>query len=871
MSKNLTRKGLALGALLALGSSVIAGAPAQAAGELVVVPSAGTSYNAVAGSVFNLSTTFAPGYTPSSYAQLKYIVKTDANAGVTYGANSSLVTAPATSQAVSLSSSAVTATGAGATTINYLGLKTNDTAVSSSVEVTAFVDANNDGAVTAGEWNTVKTVNFKKLADITPVVTLAQPSTGDTTVSATVAWGDLNVQQASNSSTYLVATGSDNSSLAVEFNIAGAGYPAGDLLIGSPAPGASGVTYASATGKYSKTVSALASAATVAVRAVWSTNDWTDLATDTNVYSSTILGSAASAAATARTINTTNGLVANVVKGNDATGTAATAIASNTAAVVRTNGTFVAEVKAYDTATTPVAAKSVAVVGSVVATTTATDLRPASTGVTEISVTVNGTKYTSETALNAATVALTTDASGLASLTISSVGLSANDQLTIAFSAQNLTSSILATQTNATYTVSDDNASAVIATNKNTATTLNYSVKDQFGVLSTRTNERLVVTATTAATVTQYIAVSGGKASFTVTPVTDSTSDITVAAALEVSTNTNGTITWAANGTDVGNRTVKIRAAAYTMDTAPAVAFVWNGTASAAYNATTNYLQPLTTAALADLAAVSGTTAATATWQTVTLTGSNAGEKLTVSGTGVFLSIDGATATADTATKVAQAAAVTIYVASNTTGAKTLTVTNGLVSKTVVVTFDKAAATAGKTVSIGTLDAQAQAGRAVDVSAVLVDKFGNPVQGATVTLTATGVGYLANNSVVTSDASGKVTAKLVVGSADLGTATITASSTLADATVATATKSIEFGITDVTDISSAGRAIYVNTEFAKGKVVTVYINGKRMPVKAQEATDNAVERKYTQRKAGTYTVTVRISGGVVSTEKIVIK
>ncbi len=104
----------------------------------------------------------------------------------------------------------------------------------------------------------------------------------------------------------------------------------------------------------------------------------------------------------------------------------------------------------------------------------------------------------------------------------------------------------------------------------------------------------------------------------------------------------------------------------------------------------------------------------------------------------------------------------------------------------------------------------------------------------------------------------------------MGTATLTAKITVS-AVDYTSVKSMEFGITDVTDISSAGKAIYVNTEFAKGKVVTVYINGVRMPVKAAEATDNAVERKYTQRKAGTYTVTVRVSGGVVASEKIVIK
>jgi hypothetical protein len=62
MSKNLTRKGLAFGALVALGSSVIAGAPAHAAGELNLQPSTGSSYGTIIGETFKLSVNTNPGY-----------------------------------------------------------------------------------------------------------------------------------------------------------------------------------------------------------------------------------------------------------------------------------------------------------------------------------------------------------------------------------------------------------------------------------------------------------------------------------------------------------------------------------------------------------------------------------------------------------------------------------------------------------------------------------------------------------------------------------------------------------------------------------------------------------------------------------------
>jgi hypothetical protein len=835
MSKNLTRKGLTLGALVALVSSVIAGVPAQAANELTVAPSSGTSYNIASGSVFNLATTFAPGYTPSSYAQLKYLVKTDANSAISYDVSRTAVVTntSANSVAVSTTSTAIGATVTGATDVAYLGLSAVTTTDTSRVEVTAFVDANNDGALTAGEWNTVKTVTFLKASAITPTVTLTAPATGDTKVSATVVWGDLNIEQMSAET--------------VKFTV------------GTQVASATAGTLAS--GVWTKdSLSALAAAEAVTAQAY---------------DGSTALGTAATGAASARTINATNGLVANVLKGADAVATSATTMTTSTAATVRVNGTFTAQVKAYDTATTPAAAANVAVVGSVPTLGAGITLRAASTGVTEISITVAGTKYVSNDVLRAATFALKTDSTGVASLVVSSAGLTAGNTatITVKFAAQNLEAAVVATETAAAYTVTDDAASTVVATNKNTAVSFNYSVKDQFGVLSARTNERLLVSATQtggAGIANQFITVAGGKAAFTVKPETDITGDIAVSAALQISTTstTTGVTTWAADGIDVANRTVKFRSAAYSFTTAPAIDAT-AGINGGAWTETGAQKQTLTTVDQSDSTLTTGlvSPAAGTTWAKVTLTGSNAGESLTVSGTGVFLSIDGGTVAKDKATKTAEAAAVVIYVASNTAGAKTITVTNGTVSKTVVVTFDKAAATAGKTVAIGTLDSQAQAGRAVDVSATIVDKFGNAVAGATVTLSSTGVGYLANNSVTTTDVNGRVTAKLVVGSADLGTATITATSTLADATVATASKSVEFGITDA-DVTVGGRAVYASVEFAKGKTVTVTVDGKRLYSKLQSS-DNYVELKFTQKKAGKHVVTVRVSGGVSVTETVV--
>ena len=813
MSKNLTRKGLALGAVVALGASVFAGSPAFAANEINVAPSAGTSYAIASGVQYTLATTFAPGFTPSSYAQLKYLVKTDANSTVKFAAQNTTTGLPAavtaaTAQAISTTSAAISAASTGATDVAYLGLSAVTTSVTSAVEVTAFVDANNDGALTAGEWNTVKTVTFKKAADIVPVVALTQPSTGDTSLKATVVWGDLNVEQISDETVKFTA----------------------------------GTQIASATagtltdGVWVKSATALAAAEAVTAQAY---------------IGATAYGSSVSGAATAGTISSITGAV---VAGNDAT----------SAGVVRTNGSFVAKVTALDTATTPVAAAAVAIKATFA---TSATLVAASTGVDEKSITVNGTKYTSNAALTAASVALTTDATGVATVAISSTGLVATNTITVSFAAQNLTASAVATQTDAAYTVTDDAASTVIATNKNTATTLNYSVKDQFGVLSARTNERLVVGATNALVATQYIAVSAGKATFSVTPALDSTTAVVVSAALEVSTNTNGTITWAANGTNVANRTVQIRSAAYAFTVAPAIDAT-NGINNGAWTVAGAQKQTLTIVDQADTAAVGYVApAASTTWAKVTLTGSNAGEKLTVSGTDVFLSIDGAAVTKNSASKVAQAAAAVIYVASNTAGAKTLTVTNGTVSATVVVTFAAAVAANRAAIAFGEATTSSQAGRSVDVTAIVTDKFGNVVAGADAAISATGVGYLANTT-ITTDASGKIVAKLIVGAGETGDAVVTASVTLADATVKTVVKTISFGVTDA-QIDNVGKRVTAVASFSKGKTVSFYVDGVKKWSKLS-ASDADVVLNYNLKK-GRHTVTVKISGGFVASEVIIVK
>jgi hypothetical protein len=236
---------------------------------------------------------------------------------------------------------------------------------------------------------------------------------------------------------------------------------------------------------------------------------------------------------------------------------------------------------------------------------------------------------------------------------------------------------------------------------------------------------------------------------------------------------------------------------------------------------------------------------------------------VTVSGTGLLFQVGTTTFKTDSITFLAAAAGTVVKVYSQKAGAQVVTVTSGTATKTVTLTYATIAAEAS-TVAYSTLPAQAQSGRALDLAAVVSDKWGNTVAGASVAFNNTGVGYVQSTSAVTSDANGKVSGRLIVLQNDMGTSFLTA--TLDLATDVVIAKSIEFGLTDF-DIVSGGKRVFVNTEFALGRTVTVTIDGKRVYSKVQ-TTDNAVELAFTQKKAGDHTVTVRISGGIVGTDKV---
>ena len=821
MSNKLTRKSLAFGALVALASSAIAGTPAQAAGEVVFAPNTGTSYNTLVTEGFALNASLAPGQVASNISQLKYQIDSAVANTVQYTVGSAV--AAATTNAATTSVVVSAGASAGTPAILNLDLATSTTATdTTSVTVTAFIDSNNNSVLDSGEFSQARTVKFVKYSEVVPTVALTTPKVGDTTLKATVSLADINVEQLTAAS-YKVAFTATTVSGGTAF------LAPADVQVASGAA----------------TSGTLQSAGPV-TRALVAD----DVVTAQAKYGSTLLGSAAvSATVVARDITVPVNADVTVVEGANATGSSA-----------RTNSAFDVQLAVKDTASTPAAKAGVSVTAAITVSGSLSTSRTLS---------VNGTVYNGTTALPTA-LALTTNASGNAVVSLVTVGFAAGETVTVAYTAQNVTVSKTITQADAAFSIvdtKDDTASANRAIAKGGSVSFNLKVADQFGQVisgSVRIKSTLTVNVGGSQVVKTpaYTAVSNGLATVTVTDDQTAATPGNDSVKLELETQNASTLNWAVsnfagfgqNAAAYQSVAISVSASAPSFDSVPTPAgsaTKFTGTvAPEDYNTSTTALT--NGVSILNVAAALSTTVA--------------GQQVAISGKGLLFRVNGKNYadSVDLFSGTNGDFAVTVY--SHTAGDQTVTFVTGTTTKTAVITF---AAGAPALVSLVT-PAQAQVGQALDIVISVTDKWGNakatPTSGADagiLSVSSTGTGYFASTAPV-ANAAGKATVKYIVGTADIGTAYLSA--TLDLATDVTAAKSIEFGLTDG-DVVAGGKRVFVNAEFAKGRTVTVSIDGKRIYSKVQ-TTDNAVELAFTQKKAGVHTVTVRISGGIVFTEKV---
>jgi hypothetical protein len=509
MFKNTTRRGLAIGAAIAVAFSGLVTSPAQAAGEVVLAPSAGTSYNTFVTENFTLQASLAPGQNSAQAQQLKYKIDKVAGATVSYGVSTSASVTNSASGTLNAASTSVVvaADGAGALTQNFVKLAvTGATSVSATtnVTVTAFVDANNNSTLDAGEFATAQTVSFKKYSEVASVVALTQPAEGDTSLKGTASLTDINTDQV-------------QSTVAFFASVAATEQSAGTL----------------ATGVYSTTVGALAAAATVSAV----------------VKVGGVQVGAASATLTV-TAKAVKSVTASAVVGDNAANGVAGAVEA------RVNSAFVVK----GTALNSTSATAVGVAGAAVTVKVTTSATLTSTQ----SITLNGTTYTSSAALPAA-LAVTADAAGVALVNVTTAGLAAGDKISFFFTSQNTAANVLeATLAAAAYTVKSTGVNNFRTVATSSAFAIDYTVADQWKV-ALPAGYRLVVAYDGT---TKYVPVSGGaaKAEFTST-ASDTTKDVTNS---DLEKQNTTTLNWATvSATTASAVSVKSTVVAAKFDTAP--------------------------------------------------------------------------------------------------------------------------------------------------------------------------------------------------------------------------------------------------------------------------------------------------------------
>ena len=237
MSKNLTRKGLALGAVVALGSSLFAGAPAFAAGESINFAStAGTSNKTILGGSFELTGTLASF--ASAPTELKVLVTGVNAADITIGSNlapasataAEVLTARASAASDRASGTAVTSPSSvvraftGTETLgrkHIVSIKLGTTVTSTTtVNVQLFVDSvDTNNKIDSGEIASAPVaVTFVKASEVVPTVKIDAPVIGATSVTTHATLGDINLEQidADQVKSFLTENGAaaDNDSMA---------------------------------------------------------------------------------------------------------------------------------------------------------------------------------------------------------------------------------------------------------------------------------------------------------------------------------------------------------------------------------------------------------------------------------------------------------------------------------------------------------------------------------------------------------------------------------------------------------------------------------------------------------------------------------
>jgi len=487
------------------------------------------------------------------------------------------------------------------------------------------------------------------------------------------------------------------------------------------------------------------------------------------------------------------------------------------------------------------------------------------------------------------TVDVTSDADGVASLPITYSGIADANSFSVSATAVGATATVSATAK--TVTGQDSVATAIVdlvkATQAGTAVrriakagsfSIAYKVVDQFGQVPSGTF-RIVGTnanATNVPSVTSPIAVSNGEVTLSGTDNSTADDDYDITATLQ-KLGTDGS-TYA----NVGSVAVTSTISVGTVGTPATLAI----TASATTGVTRAGATLIGGNTTLEQSSVDRTTpSGTATLTTVATSSTGAlvaGTAVTYSAAGVLFKA-GTTYGLGSITVYTDASgstgAVNIY--SNLTGKSTITVTAGSATKTQDITW--AAVTSGGSAWTVTAPANILPGQTLKVSAVLKDKYGAVVDTASgdVKVVYTGAGFVTATLPTETDADGAISFTVLLGAADLGTATVKfiyegANGTLEETTSnddVVGTASIVLGAATAAakatvGVSGGTKKFNVSVSNAAGKTVVVKVAGKFVTSFAGSASKKTVAVKATK---GSKKVTVYVGGKLVATKTVTVK
>ena len=912
MSKNLTRKGLALGALVALATSVFAAAPAHATGEsagLLVAPNKGTTYTSIKGSTFDLKTVVAGSLTA---ANLSYLVTNAAGApvklafqgsaspaatastgalqNVRVGTSAALVgdSVDTNDATTSRTDKAIVVTGksiggnfgvdeTNTTKVNHLLITSSTDGVDNSVyTVQAFLDANHDGLINnLDAYSAPVTVTFLPAANVTATTTITSATIGASTITAKVVLGN-DVNMANLGTDVKVGFKFNGLTLSTRANPSAS----------SGTTDAADVSWDGVDSLSSGKITTLTTDSTDSAKVIQA---GTIVAQAYYKTSATKLGTASDAAtpaSSALSVDSTD--VLDVKATADVLRTTTNSLTAN-AVTVRPGASvinFSSAVTWHSNDGTDIASPAGV---SVKVTLSAQALDSAS------SFAAGGKTLTATSGDQ--TFYVLTDADGAIAFTGSGTGKTGDSvkvTITPLKGGTYLSASTNGAATVVTYATAIAQkpvltdlagASAELKATAGSSIALNYAVTDQYlQSLVTTSSYRLKVTTdggTTGAAFLQYVPVTAGKATVTVADNSNTAGKYTITAQLEKLNAT--TSVWAkaqtAAGVDIAttDAVVNVNAIAASAVSAAATSSVAVATITKAVKSADLRVDNSTnTANLIGYGANATTPGAHHTISGVVTQASGAavsGATVTIAGAGLGFVVNGNVYSVGTATiNTGTSGAYSVDVYSNTAGKASVVVTSGAATKTVSIEFSGVTTTANTNVLTLDVPTSIQVGRAVTVTVKVVDKFGNPVVGLAPTLSLTGVGSLSSTAPAATDKTGVTTVQLVAGANDFGDASITAKYTGKDAAGADAVvsvqKTVTVGITDA-QIDNVGKRVTAVASFSKGKTVGFYVDGEKKWSKVSTSDADVVVNF--NLKKGRHTVTVKISGGFITSEVIVVK